>query len=128
MPRSTHHPCAFTDKRAGFGERREDGECNMTKQYYGEAVDGGAFTTCERCHAYMCVVCLEKIASTMEKVEHGGRTILTHEVWTALTPCQNFSALGNIFPHFESSRKNSAFERFHAICARCSLAVADHIV
>jgi len=56
----------------------------MTKQYYGEAVDGGAFTTCERCHAYMCVVCLEKIASTMEKVEHGGRTILTHEVWTAL--------------------------------------------
>jgi len=84
MPRSTHHPCAFTDKRAGFGERREDGECNMTKQYYGEAVDGGAFTTCERCHAYMCVVCLEKIASTMEKVEHGGRTILTHEVWTAL--------------------------------------------
>jgi hypothetical protein len=46
----------------------------------------------------------------------------------ATTPCQNFSELGNIFPHFESSRKNSAFERFHAICARCSLAVADHIV
>ena len=34
------------------------------------------------------------------------------------TPCQNFSALGNIFPHFESLDLT-------AICARCSLAVAD---
>ena len=41
------------------------------------------------------------------------------------TPYQNFSALGNIFPHFESLEKNSAFERLRAICARCSLAVAD---
>ena len=56
----------------------------MTKQHYGEAVYGGAFTTCERCHAYMCVECLEKIASTMVKVEQGGRTILMDDVWTAL--------------------------------------------
>ena len=32
----------------------------------------------------MCVECLEKIASTMEKVEQGGRTILTDDVWKAL--------------------------------------------
>ena len=56
----------------------------MTKQHYGEAVDGGRFTVCERCHAYMCVECLEKIASTMVKVEQGGRTILMDDVWTAL--------------------------------------------
>ena len=40
-------------------------------------------------------------------------------------PLSKLFQLGNIFPHFESSRKNSVFERFHAICARCSLAVAD---
>ena len=56
----------------------------MTKQHYGEAVDGGRFTSCERCHAYMCVECLEKIASNMEEVEQGGRTILPDEVWSAL--------------------------------------------
>jgi hypothetical protein len=34
-------------------------------------------------------------------------TIIAH---AAETPCQNFSALGNIFPHFELRRKTSAFE------------------
>jgi len=32
----------------------------------------------------MCVECLEKIAENLEKFEQGGRTILPHEVWTAL--------------------------------------------
>ena len=56
----------------------------MTKQHYGEDVDGGRFTICDQCHAYMCVECLEKIASNMEEVEQGGRTILPDEVWSAL--------------------------------------------
>ena len=84
MPPSKTRPCSFTDQRAGFGVRREAGECNLTKHHYGEVVDGGRYTICEHCGACMCVECLEKIAENLEKFEQGGRTILPHEVWTAL--------------------------------------------
>ena len=84
MPPSKTRPCSFTDQRAGFGVRREAGECNLTKHHYGEVVDGGRYTICEHCGACMCVECLEMIAENLEKVEQGGRTILPHEVWTAL--------------------------------------------
>ena len=57
MPPSKTRPCFFStnlrgaEVRAGFGVRREAGECKLTKQYYGEVVEGGRYTICQHCRA-----------------------------------------------------------------------------
>ena len=56
----------------------------MTKKHFGDAVNCSRYTICDKCHAAMCVDCLEKISDQLDKLQRDGRVVLPDDVWTAM--------------------------------------------
>ena len=69
------------------GTRKCFGECALTRSAYGEGEVGAdatkiMYTTCKRCHEALCVGCLEKVATEVDK--YAARA-LPHDVWHAIS-------------------------------------------
>jgi hypothetical protein len=77
--------CALTNKRSAYGVRKEGGECLMTRRSFGEDVAGSTrYTTCDACHAKVCVDCWDHIATKIDGIENGRRSVQPHDVWAAM--------------------------------------------
>ena len=74
-------------RRSAFGQRKEHGECYLTRLAYGTTTAQDAarpapqWVKCRGCHQSICVDCLDSISVVLH--EHAERIEL-HPVWIAM--------------------------------------------
>ena len=90
-PAPTQVACAMTSFRSSRNQRKEAGECSMTRWAYGVKPEANAMpplhVRCAGCGARICCSCLESCADVLETVLSRSSMrqlrVLPHEFWAA---------------------------------------------